>query len=416
MRMRTGPLGRLAGDDRAWNFALGVGDGVSFAVGMAFASQTAILPLFVSHFTRAEWVIGLVPAIFLLGLQATQVVGAAFRARLRQFWGPFKVQLLIPRLALLCMALTPFLPGQAALWGFFACYAAFALAIGFQAPAWFEYVSHLVSADRRGRFFGYRHALGGLASLAASALAAGFLAWLPFPWNFAACFMLAAVSVYVGYLLQIAVRFDWDQVDRQNRNTAPFWPSALDMIRKNRDFRAYLVLRFGLTAGTMAFAFYVVHAKERFELSSSLSSLLAVALIHAPALGGAVWGRLADRVGCKRILGLGAILAAASTALIVTAPTLPVYVAGLVGVGCGNVIVMIIDGKWLLQIDSARQNAVVSFFSLAMAPVSVGLPVLAGLLAARSGMAALFWCTGAAWLASAAFLAFFVREPGQQDR
>lgn len=392
---------------------LGVGDGISFAVGMAFASQAAILPLFVAHFTRAEWVIGLIPAISLLGMQATQVVGAAYRARLNQFWGPFKVLLLLPRLALFAMALTPFLPGQAALWGFFACYGAFALAIGFQVPAWFEYVSHLVRAERRGRFFGYRHALGGLASLLASGLAAGFLAWLPFPYSFAACFTLAAVAVYAGYLMQIAVRFDWSAVDRRNRDTAPFWPSAMGMIRENKDFRAYIFLRFALTAGSMALAFYIVHAMDRFDLTNARSSLLVIGLVHGPALGGVLWGHLADRVGCKRVLAFGSVLAAASTVVLVTAPSLPVYVAGLFGIGCGNVIVMIIDGKWLLQIDDARQNAVVSFFSLAMSPASVGLPILAGILASRLGIPALFWVTGAAWLAGAVYLAAFVRDPGQ---
>ncbi len=413
MKSATRPLGRQGPEeDEARNFALNIGDGISFAVGMAFASQAAILPLFVLHFTRAEWVIGLIPAIFLLGLQPTQVLGAAYRAGLGQFWNSFKVQILLPRLALFLLVLVPLLPGDLALVGFFLCYGAFALTLGFQAPAWFEYVSHLVRPERRGRFFGYRHALGGLASLAASALAAGLLAWLPYPWSFVACFGLAAIAVYAGYRLQVAVRFDWATVDRQNRNTAPFWPSAMDMIRENRDFRAYIILRILLTGGTMAVAFYVVHAKDLFGLSASASSLLVIALVHGPALGGAVFGNLADRIGCKRVLAFGAFLAAVSTGLLVAAPSLPAYIVGLVGVGCGNVIVMIIDGKWLLQMDKVRQNAVVSFFSLAMSPASVGLPFLAGLLASHFGITALFWITAAAWLAGGTFLLVAVREPG----
>jgi MFS family permease len=383
---------------------------------MAFVSQAAILPLFVAHYTSTQWIIGLIPAIFMLGLQGPQVLGAAYRSRLASFWGAFKTQILLPRLALFAMALTPLLPGDAALAGFFLCFCAFSVTLGFQVPSWFEYVSYLVPPDRRGRFFGYRHALGGVGSMAAAGLAALLLDRVVHPWNFVACFALAAVALMVAYLLMLAVRFDWSSVDRQRNHTAPFWDSGLAMIRANRDFRAFVILRAVLAGGTMAMAFYVVHAKTRFGMSSASSSLLAIALMYVPALTGIWWGRMADSIGNRRAMMLGVLLAALSSAVLAAGPSLPVYVLGLVGVGSGQIMLFVLDGKWLLQIDEAHQGAVISFFSLAMLPASVGLPVLAGVFASGLGMPALFAATAAAWLLGAALLAGYVREPSRGSR
>jgi len=190
--------------DQDRNYLLSVGDGVTFAIGMAFASGTAILPLYVAHYDVPRWVVGLIPAIFMLGMQLPQVLGAAVRARQATFWGPFRRQIFAPRLALLLMACTSLLPGEMALYGFFALFAAFALACGFQAPMWMEYIAHLIPAERRGRFFGLRLTLGGLGSLAASWLSAVLLDRLGHPLGFAACFWLAALFVLAGFVMEIS--------------------------------------------------------------------------------------------------------------------------------------------------------------------------------------------------------------------
>jgi len=207
------------------------------------------------------------------------------------------------------------------------------------------------------------------------------------------------------------VRFDWSEVDRRRRQTAPFWRSASEMVRENRDFRAYLVMRILMTGGTMALAFYVLDAKDRFGLSAADSSLLAIALAYLPALSGALWGWAADHLGNKRTLLVLAAVSAASSAGLALAPNLPVYAAALLGVGCGTVVLQTLDVKWLMQIDQVRMGAVVSLFNLALAPWSIGLPLLAGLLATRFGMDALIWVTAAFWVSGAAVLALFVREP-----
>ncbi len=400
-------------DDLARNYLLNVGDGVTFAIGMAFASGTAILPLFVSQFDVPRWVIGLIPALFMLGIQAPQVLGAAYRARLATFWGPFRRHIFWPRLALIAMAVTPLLPGDIALFGFFATFAAFALALGFQAPSWMEYIGYMIPADRRGVFFGVRLTLGGLCSLAASWLAAALLDRLPGQLGYAACFGLAAMFVLAGFLMEISVRFDWNEVDRRRRDTAPFWSSAIYMVRESREFQAYLGARVLMTGGTMALAFYVVDAMDRFGLTVAQSSLLAIALVHLPSLSGTVWGWAADRYGNKRTMTVLAAVAALSSVILVQAPSLPLYTVGLFGVGCGTVVLQMLDPKWLMQIDQARMGAVVSVFGLAMAPWSILLPVAAGIIATRAGMPALFWLTAAFWALGGGALALFAREPGQ---
>lgn len=388
---------------------------------MAFASQSAILPLFVQQYTASPVALGLITALFMMGMNVTQVFGAANMARITHFWPTFKILLLLPRLSLFAMALTPWLPGNAALIGFFVSYAAFGFTLGFQVPLWFEYVSHIVPTGRRGRFFGYRFALSGIASILATGAAAWLLSSLPHPWGFAACFLASATSIYVAYLCMVSVRYDWTKADGSIAAAPPFWPTALDLLKNHKAFRTYVATRILLSGTLIATAFYVVHAKDVFDLSAGISSLLAIALIQMPGLSGAIWGPMADRWGPKPVLHIGVVAGALANVLLLATPTLPLYVAGLFAIGCANTIVMIVDSKWLMVLDENRRSTVISFFSLAIAPAVVLFPLAGGYIAGPMGIRALFGLSAIAWLLGGLILAAMPGEatstlPGTRSR
>jgi MFS family permease len=386
-------------------YALNVGEGVAVITAGAFFSQTAILPLFVAHHTDAPWVLGLIPAIALLGGQLPQLLGAAAVARSRDFRRTFLAQTALPRVLIAVVALTPWLPGPWALGAFFVAYALYTGACGYNAPSWFEFVTHVIPSRARGRFFGDRNTLGGLAGLAGLAGSGWLLATLPYPANFSACFLVAAALWVVSFSCMASTRHDWATVDAARGEPAPFLAGAIALLRDHAGFRAYVVARWLVAGSVMGVAFHVVHAQRHFHLSTAQSSMLAISLTLLPSLTGGLWGRLSDRLGNRLVQVPVATAAALASWLLLVAPSLGVYAAGLFVIGCANVVMNIADSKWLTELAPGRCGAVVSVFNLAMCPASVLFSLAAGLLAQRFGMPATFFAAGACWLLGAMALA-----------
>ncbi|MFN3431378.1 MAG: MFS transporter [Candidatus Sericytochromatia bacterium] len=393
------------------NYALNVGEGVAVITAAVFFSQSAILPLFVARHTDATWALSLIPVIAILGVQLPQLFGAAIVAKSADFRATFLRLGLLPRLAMVALALAPWLPGQWALVGLFLAFGLSAMASGAHAPCWYEFVSHVVPKDLRGRFFGDRNALGGLTGLAALGTTSWLLQALPYPANFSACFAVAAALWFVSYGCMWATRYDWTRVDAARADAQPFWDTAVRMLREHEGFRRYVAARWLVSGSIMGVAFYVIFAQRHFQLTAAQSSLLALAMTLLPGLLGMVWGRLIDRVGLRRVQVPAAIVGGLACWLLLMATSLPVYALGLFLIGCANMIFMIGDSKWLTELDPARCGTVVSCFNLAMCPAAVGFSLAAGLIAQVAGMPVVFFLTGVAWLAGAALVAWALGAP-----
>src|SRR3954462_8045572 len=117
-----------------------------------------------------------------------------------------------------------------------------------------------------------------------------------------------------------------------------------------RAWRALFAAQLGWMLDAMdflLFSFAVIPIREEFHLTNStMGALTSVALI-ASAIGGMVFGRLADRLGRVRALTLSILLYSAATAGLATSGALWQLVAWriLVGLGmggewsCGSVLV-----------------------------------------------------------------------------
>ena len=76
--------------------------------------------------------------------------------------------------------------------------------------------------------------------------------------------------------------------------------------------------------------------KDRFSLNSMQAGAIIATLAASTALAQPIGGRVADRIGARRVAGFGAVLTSALLALVGTAPQLwVVYVLIVVG-GLGS--------------------------------------------------------------------------------
>lgn len=291
------------------NFFVNGADMTLWLFGSSFVSVAAILPVFASRFTSSAIVIGLIPALTDAGWFLPQLFLAPYVERLPRkmpwvFWlGLFER---LPYLALPFMALwLPSLPPATAVLVFIALMAWKSIGSGIVAIPWQELMAKVIPTARRGRFFGVAHVAGQLCGIGGSALAAWLLATLPYPQNFAWCFGMGTLGIG-GSMLFLMLTREPAQAPAPHlaQPQQNYLARLMDILRRDRNFRNYLLSRWLAYFGGMANGFLAVYAVQRFHLPDSAAAVYTGILYGAGVLGFAVWGPLGDRWGHKRIMEL----------------------------------------------------------------------------------------------------------------
>lgn len=378
------------------NFFVNVAEGaLSNQVNAVFLSQSAVLPLFLVQLSDARWVLGVLSAIAYLNF-FPQLLGAAFTASSRQFWPSFQRQMLVCRLSLLFLALAPWLPDPWALPAFLLCFAGYCLVCGFALPVWNEFMAFVIPSEVRGRFLGWRIALGSALGLGGTWIVSRLLL-LPGRGGFVACFSIAACLYFLGFFLIRQTRFDWEAVDRERVAQVPFREEVRRLLTQGRDFRRYVLCRGLLAVGLGANAFYLVHGMTVFRLSPSQASLFALAFTVAPGLSAMGWGRVVDRWGAWRVLAVMALVIACAHLVLLRATSLGFFALCLFLIGTGTVLFTIGDRKWLSEVDCAHRGAAIGLFNLLLLPVIVLSSLLAGFSAEAWGLGTVFRVAAFTW-------------------
>ena len=189
--------------------ALGA-DFALFLVGLAFASQSTILPAFAAHLGAPNVVIGAIPAVMTLGWFLPSLFAAGHTeslARKLPFVMRFTLWERVPFLALALIAFFVATPAPAV------ALAALLLLLllvtgtgGVLMPAWMDIVGRAIPTTLRGRFFGVANVLGSAGGLVGSLGTAYLLARVPAPASYGVCFLCAAFCMGLSYVALALVR------------------------------------------------------------------------------------------------------------------------------------------------------------------------------------------------------------------
>ena len=131
--------------------------------------------------------------------------------------------------------------------------------------------------------------------------------------------------------------------------------------------------------------------------------------------GSVVLGWVADRVGHRLVLIIGAAAMVGANLLALTAPTLEVFGAVFALVGVNQAAASVSGLSVLLEFAPAldERPTYVGLGNTAMAPLGFAGPLAAGLLVDGVGFAALFGTAGVLGLTAAALLVARVEDPRQ---
>lgn len=209
----------------------------------------------------------------------------------------------------LCAAI--FLPQPASFIVMLGAFIVYTALHAFSIPAWTSVMGDLVPADRRGRYYGKRNLLVGSANIATFLLAG---AWVTFASRTESLAMFGVSSQFIGFAVLFAVagvarvfsaRFLAQMAEPPYHRQSSDRFSLLDFIRRapKANYGRFVIycamLHFGCGFVGPYFTWYVL---DQLGLPTFAFACIGTVhmMVYFPA--GLLWGRLADRVGNKRIM------------------------------------------------------------------------------------------------------------------
>jgi MFS family permease len=399
-----------------YNILVNLMDGGFFGLGWGFGSLGTMVPLLVSRMTDSALLIGLIPAIHGVAWQLPQLFMANTTAR-RRVYKPMVMFLTIhERLPYVGLALVGVF--MAALGNKIALVLTFALVLwqglgaGFTANPWQSMVAKIIPSDWRGTFFGLQAGLANVL-MSATAIGAGFiLEKVVNRWDFAICFLLALVGMgFSFFFLGLTREPEDNEKTIPERQPLP-WRDWLAVLRRDRNFSAYLVVRFLSSFATMGFAFYILYGLRRFDMDEVTAGFLTAALMITSTVANAAMGWLGDRIGHRAMLIVGSFAVTASSLMAWGAPSIawlyPVFILS----GLANVAYWTIGMAITTEFGTEETRPTyIGLSNTLVAPATILAPLIGGWIVDAAGFQATFMVSAVGGLVIAAMLYFLVRDP-----
>jgi MFS family permease len=400
-----------------WNFLVNALDGASFWFGMSFISSTIILPLYVSHFTNSPLLIGLIPFIATAGHLLPQlfVANAVERAPRKKFF-PATLGFFLERLPILLLAPAAYFLAASqpvlALGTFFVLYAWNCFGAGLIIVGWQDMIAKLIPVEKRGRFFGITNFLGNGTGILGALAVPFVLDRFTFPVGYVISFTVAAILIFISWVLLSLAREPAVHSSKPPVSQLDYMRSLPQVLRRDRNFRMYLLSQIIFSLSGMATGFLVVYTARAWNLPDAQASAFTIALQIGLALANLFFGFLSDRKGHKLSLEICVALSALSLVLAIFAPSplwfFPVFfLRGAVNAGT------FISGISIVYEFTDAENRA-TYIGLANTIPGVAgaiAPMIGGWLAGAMSYQAMFILSAAIGAIGWVLLRFGVREP-----
>ncbi len=370
-------------------------DGGFFGFALGIASTITVIPLFISTLTDSAVLIGLVVTIRSIGWQLPQIFTAQRVARLKRFKPAVMRGTIHERVPFLFLALLawnlPHLGRGSALALVLALLVWHSLGGGFTAVAWQSMIGHIIPPQRRGMFFGAQAAAGSLLMGGGAVLAGHILERTPGHTGFARCFGAAAGFMAISYAFLALTRETERPVPPEAHAPPPLREQALRILRADRSFRRFLLVRGALPFALLGMNFYTVYAAQRLQASEAALGWMTAAFAIIQVLTNPLMGWLGDRWGYPAALAVGTLGAAGSAIFAWAAPSagwlLPAYLLA----GFANAAAWPLAFAMTLTYgEPAEQPTYIGLANTLAAPSSLLAPIAGGWLAEAWGYRAAF--------------------------
>ena len=387
-------------------------------VGLAFASQSTILPAFAATLGAPNIVIGAIPAATTLGWLLPSLFVAGHTETLHRKL-PFVLRYTIwERAPYLVLALAAFLLAERApmlaLGVLLLVLLAMTSVSGALLPAWMEVVGHAIPVTLRGRFFAVWSIIACLGGLAASFATASILAAVRAPASYGVCFVAATVCMALSYVVLVFTREPPAAAPPAASVPLKAYLARIPaLLRRDRNMAWFLTARAFTVIGVMGSAFFTVYALRVLGAPAWRVGVFTTMLLVGQVVGNLVFGWLGDRMGHRLVLAVGTGAMAGASLVPLFARSVDVLLLAFLLDGVYEAALSVSGLNILLEMAPAirERPTYVGLGRTAVAPIACAAPLLAGLLADAAGFASVFAVSAIFCLIALGLLVFRVREP-----
>lgn len=408
--------------DYRWNFSVNAMDGTSFWFGMSFISATVILPLYVSHFTADPLLIGLIAFLSTAGYLLPQlfVANAVERAPRKKYF-PVNIGFFLERLPIILLVpSTYFLATREpmlALAMFFFLFAWHTFGAGVIIVGWQDMIAKIIPVEKRGRFFGITNFAGNAAGILGALAVPFVLEKYPFPMGYVISFAVAATLIFVSWVFLALTREPAVYSSKPPVSQLDYLRSLPEVLRKDKNFSAYLLSQIVFSLSGMATGFLVVYTVQTWSLPDAQASGFIIALQVGLAVSNLFFGFLSDRKGHKLNLEICTALSVLSLILALVAPSpwwffLIFFLRGAVNAGT------FISGISIVYefTDAENRPTYIGLANTIPGVAAAFAPLIGGWLVGSISYQTMFIIAASIGAICWVLLRFRVREPRKKDR
>jgi MFS family permease len=346
------------------NLAALLGDYVFFGLGITFAGATTVLPSFIGLLTDSKVLIGLLVTLGSGGFAVTQLFFANLvtnKPRKKPYFnigGAFSRPLyLLYGIALwLGLAHSPAL----ALILIFVVQIAFWVGDSLCTVAWFDVLTKSMPPNRRGRLLGSAQVIGAVLAVGAGVVIAVLLgeSGPPFPYNYAALFILASVFLLMALS---SWSFVVEPIEPGQGGERTRWrdylPHLVETLRQDHLFRRLIIVRLLAGFDTLATSFYILFAIGPLGLPPETVGVFTAAQTIGGVIASLALGAINERLGTHRVIQV-------ATALALTAPLVAL---GVLWLPIRDAVLVTAVYAWVfLMMGAVAGSTMLGFFNYVM--------------------------------------------------
>ncbi|MEI6289253.1 MAG: MFS transporter [Chloroflexota bacterium] len=403
-----------------YNVAISMADATFFGIGWGFGSFGTVIPLFFAQMTTSAILIGLIPAIHAVGWQIPQLFTSGWVSKMRKFKPAVLLMTIHERL--------PYLGLIIAAWSLkvfgvkIALPLAFVMLIwqglgaGFTANPWQSMIAKIIPSESHCTFFGAQSAVANVL-ISFSAVGAGYLLNIyDSPLDFILCFTITLITMGISFFLLSLTREPEDTEKVLPPEDQHFWEASKDILRRDANFRWFLVFRVVYQFATMGFAFYIVYGLRAFNMDALTAGYLTAALTASQTIANIGMGWLGDRFGHRSMMIVGALAVALSSFAAWAAPSIGWMYLVFILSGLANVSFWTIGMAMTVQFGTEAERPVyIGLANTLIAPATIIAPILGGLIADLAGYQVTFFLSGIGGILTGLVLYFLVKNPGNNS-
>lgn len=370
------------------NFNLGVVNGIFFNTALAFLSGSTVLPLFVSHLTRSNILIGLSGTMESLGWHLPQAFVASASLHHTRQLPLYKKMAILRTLTFVLLLLSVIIFGNPnphlLLFLFFLLFTIYSFTGGMAGVAFMDIVGRTIPVNKRGSYFGARMFWGGLLAVLGGILVKRILGDYSFFTAYSIIFGLTLILIISGLISFSLVKEPEVTPAREKKTLWENLKESFSIYKKDPHYKLFLLVRITIGGYVLGYPFYVIYAQQFLKITPEVVGIFLSYEMFGYLITNILWGYLSNKVNNRLVLLLSSIISGIPPLILLATKVIyipiGIYALSFLFLGATNSGLSVGYMNYLLEIAPEDKRPIYVGFMHSIVAPTIFLGAIGGLI------------------------------------